>query len=85
MKYRNPSDKTLVLVTDEPLRARPRQGRTPQGRTRADLLQSDLKEIIQQAIDMGIKISIIAIDDNLHKLLAKETNGVWFPIPQPSD
>jgi hypothetical protein len=82
VKYRNLVDKTLILVTDEPIRARPRQEGTPQGLSRKDLLQNDLQEIIQKSIDKGIKISVIALDDETHKSLAKETSGVWFPIPR---
>jgi hypothetical protein len=82
VKYRNTVDKTLILVTDEPIRARPRQEGTPQSLSRKDLLKNDLQEIIQKSIDKGIKISVIALDDETHKSLANETSGVWFPIPR---
>lgn len=82
VKFRSSVDKTFILVTDEPIRARIRQGGTPQGLTRRDLLQSDIQDIIQRSNSNGVKISAIAIDDITHKLLTKETNGVWFPIPQ---
>jgi len=85
VKFRSPVDKTFILVTDEPIRAKPRLGGTPQGMTRKDLLQKDLQELIQKSNANEVKISAIAIEDDTHKTLAKETNGIWFPIPQPSN
>jgi hypothetical protein len=82
VKFRNSVDKTFILVTDEPIRARARQGGTPQGMTRKDLLQIDLQEVIQKSSEKGIKISAIAIEDDTHKILTNKTNGIFFPIPQ---
>ena len=85
IKFRNGAEKTFVLITDEAFTPKSREDQQQRLLSRKERIQADLQEIIATAKANGIKISVIALDDNMHKTLAKETGGVWFPIPQGSD
>ena len=81
IKYRNNAEKTLILITDESMQPKPRENQPPKALPRKEIIRQDLQEAIKMAQDIGAKVSVIAIDDSFHKTLAKETGGVWFPIP----
>jgi hypothetical protein len=81
VKYRNNAEKTLILITDESMQPKPRENQPTRALPRKEIINQDLQEAIKMAQDIGAKVSVIAIDDSFHKTLAKETGGVWFPIP----
>jgi len=81
VKYRNNAEKTLILVTDESMQPKPRGEQTTRTLPRKEIIKQDLQEAIKMAQGIDAKISVIAIDDEMEKTLAKETGGVWFPIP----
>ncbi|MEK7396084.1 MAG: vWA domain-containing protein, partial [Candidatus Poribacteria bacterium] len=84
VKFRGNSDKAFILVTDEAFTPKSRDDQPQKVLSRKERIQADLQEVIATAKDNGIKINVIALDDIMHKALAKETDGVWFPIPQQS-
>ena len=84
VKFRGNSDKAFILVTDEAFTPKSRDDQPQKALSRKERIQADLQEVITTAKDNGIKINVIALDDIMHKTLAKETDGVWFPIPQQS-
>jgi hypothetical protein len=84
VKFRDNTDKTLILVTDESMKPKSKAGQSPRTLPRKELIQQDLQEAINVAKSIGVKISVVAIEDEMHKTLAKETSGLWFPIPQQS-
>jgi len=84
VKFRSNSGKAFILVTDEAFTPKSRDDQPQKVLSRKERIQADLQEVIATAKDNGIKINVIALDDIMHKTLAKETDGVWFPIPQQS-
>jgi len=82
VEFRNTVDKTFILVTDEAFTPRTVTRQTRKELTLKDMLDDDFREIVKMCRGDGIKVSILGIDDAMHKLLAKETKGLWFQIPK---
>ncbi len=85
VKFRKNAGRTFILITDEAFTPKSREDQQPSSISRKERIQADLQEIITIAKANGIKINVIALDDGMHKALAKETGGLWFPIPQGSE
>jgi hypothetical protein len=80
--FRDLVDKTFVLVTDELLTPRTVTRRARKDVTLKEMLQDDIREMVEMCKNSGVKVSVLGVDDGLHKSLAKETGGIWFQIPQ---
>lgn len=85
VKFRNPVDKTFVLVTDEAFKPFSVVRQERRALSRKELLWEDFLSVVQMCKNNGVKVSVMGTDDEMHKLLAKETGGLWFQIPQRSD
>lgn len=85
VKFRNPVDKTFILVTDEAFTPRSDTRRNRRDLTRGQMIREDFKNTVKACQDDGVKVNVLGIDDALHKALAKETNGLWFQIPQQNN
>lgn len=83
VEFRDPVDKTFVLVTDEAFTPRTQTRRTQKGVGLKEMLQGDFREIVQMCRNDSVKVNVLGIEDGMHKSLAKETGGLWFQIPQP--
>jgi hypothetical protein len=82
VEYRHPVDKTFVVVTDEALTPRTSTRRTHKGITLNEMLKGDFQDILGMCQSDDVKVNVLGIEDEMHKLLAKETGGLWFQIPQ---
>ncbi len=82
VKFRDPVDKTFILVTDEAFTARTITRQTRKELKLGDMLQEDFREIVKMCQNDGVKVSILGIDDEMHKSLTKQTGGLWFQIPE---
>ena len=82
VEFRNSVDRTFILVTDEPFTPRTVTRQTRKELSLKDMLDDDFQEIVKMCRGDGVKVSILGIDDAMHKSLAKETKGLWFQIPQ---
>jgi hypothetical protein len=82
VEFRDSVDKTFILVTDEHFLPRTATRQTHKGLSLKDMLDDDFREIVKMCRDDGVKVSVLGIDDEMHKSLAKETKGLWFQIPQ---
>ena len=40
-----------------------------------------ITEVIAYSLQAGIAVDVIGIQDKFHKYLARQTGGLWFPIP----
>lgn len=83
--FRNPVDKTFVLVTDEPLVPRTATRRIRQGISLKEMMPGDFQEMVEMCRSSGVKVSVLGIEDKLHKSLAKKTEGLLFQIPQQNE
>ena len=82
VEFRNPVDKTFILVTDEAFTPRSDTRRDRRDLTRGQMIREDFRNTVKACQNDGVKVNVLGIDDALHKALAKETNGLWFQIPQ---
>jgi len=82
VKFRDPVDKTFILVTDEPFTARTSTRQKRRDLSLGDMLQEDFRDIVAMCQSDGVKISILGIDDEMHKSMTKQTGGLWFQIPE---
>ena len=82
VEFRQSADKTFILVTDEGFSPRTVTRRTRRELTYREKLDKDFREILRMCQDSSVKVNILGIDDERHKILAKETDGLWFQIPQ---
>jgi len=82
VKFRNPVDKTFILVTDEAFTPRSDTRRDRKDLTRGQMIREDFQNTVKTCQNDGVKVNVLGIDDALHKALAKETGGLWFQIPQ---
>ena len=80
VKFRDQADRTFVIVTDESFKPRS-LGRIGIRKTRKELIEQDLHDIMNMCLENKVKVNIMGMDDELHKALAKETGGLWFQIP----
>lgn len=80
VKFRNQAEKTFIIVTDESFKPRA-IGRLGITKTRKELIEQDFQDILKMCIENRVKVNVMGIDDELHKAIAKETNGLWFQIP----
>lgn len=78
VKYREPSDKTFIIVTDEAFKPRALGRLGP----RNELLKSDFHDILNKCLQKGVKVNVLGSDDEMQKTIARETGGLWFQIPQ---
>lgn len=78
LKYREPSDKTFIIVTDEPFKPKV-LGRLG---SRNELLRSDFNDILNKCLQKGVKVNVLGSDDEMQKTIARETGGLWFQIPR---
>jgi hypothetical protein len=85
VEFRDPSDRTFILVTDEAFTPRTATRQTRRDLTHAEMLEIDFREVLKACQDSNIKIDVLGIDDEMHKLMAKETGGLWFQVPQQED
>lgn len=85
VKYRDSVDKTFILVTDEPFTPRTITRQNRPELSLKQMLVEDFKEIMRMCKNKGIKVNILGVDDEMQKTLAKETDGLWFQIPQSDD
>lgn len=83
VKFRRSVDKTFILVTDEAFTPRTTTRQTRKELGLKDMLILDFQEILRMCRDLGVKVNVLGIDDEMHKSLSKETEGLWFEIPQP--
>jgi hypothetical protein len=82
VKYRNSVDKTFILVTDESFTPRTATRQNRPEITLRQMLVEDFQAIMQMCKDKNIKVSILGVNDEMQKTLTKETEGLWFQIPQ---
>jgi hypothetical protein len=82
VKFRDPVDRTFVLVTDEAFTPRTLTRRTREGVALQEMLQEDFREIVEMCKSDNVKVNVLGIEDEMHKSLSKETGGLWFQIPQ---
>ena len=67
MRFRAGTKKHIILVTDEPFTSI--EGLTVQ-------------DAIMLCRKFGIHVNVLGLSDKDHKLLASETGGKWYPIPE---
>ena len=84
VEFRDPVDKTFILVTDEPFTARTSTRQKRRELSLGDMLREDFRDIVQMCQNDGVKVSILGIDDEMHKSMTKQTGGLWFQIPEQS-
>ena len=82
VKFRRSVDKTFILVTDEGFTPRTVTRQKRKELTYKEMLEKDFQEILKMCQDGSVKVNILGIDDEMHKLLTKGTEGLWFQIPQ---
>ena len=82
VKFRRSVDKTFILVTDEGFTPRTVTRQKQRELTYKEMLEKDFQEILKMCQDGSVKVNILGIDDEMHKLLTKGTEGLWFQIPQ---
>ena len=82
VEFRQSADKTFILVTDEGFTPRSVTRQKRRELTYREMLDEDFREILRMCQASSVKVNILGIDDEMHKLLTKETDGLWFQIPQ---
>jgi len=85
VEFRRPVDKTFILVTDEGFKPRTLTEKTRRNLEREKLLQEDFQEVVRMCQSNGVKVSVLGIDNEMHKSLAKKTGGLWFQIPKQDE
>ena len=65
-EFRATSKKHFILVTDEPF---------------TSLVGVTLEDAIALCREFGVYVNVLGLEDDEHKLLAKETGGSWHVIP----
>lgn len=83
--FRQPTDKTFILVTDEAFTPRSTTRQSRRDLTLGEMLKEDFQELVEICQVEGVKVSVLGIDDKLHKSLTKETGGLWFQVPKQAD
>lgn len=85
VKFRQPADITFILVTDEPFTARILTRQTRPELNLKQMLQEDFLDILRMCKEKKVKVNILGVDDEMQKTLAKETEGLWFQVPQSDE
>jgi len=84
VKFRDPVDKTFILVTDESFKPRSIGSRS-QKKSRKDTTTDDFQEILRMCNAEQAKVNVLGVDDELHKKIAEDTGGLWFQIPRQTE
>ncbi len=85
VKFRQPSDITFILVTDEPFTPRTSTRETRSDLNLKQMLQQDFQAILRMCKEKAVKVNVLGVDDEMQKTLAKETEGLWFQVPQAGE